>query len=429
MDYEYVDMGSYHLHVIKTKKFKTVTVEVNFRRKVIKEEITVRNLLKSVLLSTNQNFKTERDLIKETENLYDLKLVSSNVRIGAYSNLSFKVRFLNEKYTEPSMNEYSVAFLMDILFHPDIAGHQFQSEEVIKNKKKLEKSIRKLKDSKLKYTLFQLLATTDHMPYSYNYYGDIDDLEHITPASLYEYYLSVLNEDYVDVFVVGDVDTVKVKSILKKYFKITTFKKEKNDLLIPEMSPRKRIKKMKELDVANQSQLTAFCTLNHLTDFERKYVLLVYNEMLGGSSNSLLFDTVREKNSYAYYVNSNAKAYDNLLLIYAGIESGNSENVLKLVKKTLNRINKGDFDDDILNNSKETLISSVQASMDSPTGIINTYYAKALVQSDDFDERMKKIQQVTREDVINFSKKVTLHTVYLLEGCSEEEKNEKVSIK
>ena len=46
-----------------------ITVEVNFRRPLKKEDITIRNLLKTVLLSSNQNFRTERNLIKETENL------------------------------------------------------------------------------------------------------------------------------------------------------------------------------------------------------------------------------------------------------------------------------------------------------------------------------------------------------------------------
>ena len=105
MNYEQINMGSYNLHIIKTKKFKTITVEVNFRRKLKKEEITIRNILKSVLLSTNNTFKKELDLIRETENLYDLKLISSNMRIGNYSNLSFKVRFLNETYTEESKKE------------------------------------------------------------------------------------------------------------------------------------------------------------------------------------------------------------------------------------------------------------------------------------------------------------------------------------
>ena len=421
MNYELIDMGSYHLHLIKTKKFKTITIEVNFRRKIIKEEITIRNLLKAVLLNTNKNYKTEREFIKETENLYDLKLISSNMRIGNYSNLSFKIRFLNETFTEPSMNEYSIAFLMDVLFNPDIIAQSFQKEEVEKCKKKIEKSIQKLKDNKLKYTLFKLLETTENKPYSYNSFGYIDDLEQITPENLYKYYKSMLNDDYVDVFIVGDIDSTIMKTLFKKYFKINTFKKEKNNILVSELEPRKRIKKIKEESTANASQLTALCTLNNLTEYERKYVLLVFNEILGGSSNSLLFDTVREKNSYAYYVNSSAKAYDNILLIYAGIEKGNSENVLKLIRKTLQNITKGEFETKLLESAKETLIASIKASTDSPTGIINTYFAKVLVNSDTFETRIAKIKQVKKEDIITISKKIALHTVYLLEGANKEE--------
>lgn len=424
MKYEQIDMGAYQLHVIQTKKFKTVTVEVNFRREVDKKEITTRNLLKSVLLNTTKNFKTERELIKETENLYDLKLISSNVRIGNYSNLSFKIRFLNEKYTEESMNEYSIAFLSEILFNPDVSENQFKKEEVQKCKNKLEKSIQKLYDNKLKYTLIKLLETTKDKPYSYSTYGDVADLERITPTSLYEYYQSVLRDDFVDIFVVGDIDASEVKKIFKKYFKLNTFKKVKNNILVEELIPRKRIKKIVEKDKANQSQLTLLCSLNNLSEFERKYTILVYNEILGGSSNSLLFDTVREKNSYAYYVNSNQKAYDNMLMIYSGIEPNNSENVLKLVRKTMLNISKGLFEDKVLENAKETIISSIKASTDSPAGIINTYYAKTLVESEIFEKRIENIKKVTKDDIMNLSKKVTMHTMYLLEGKNEEDTNE-----
>lgn len=421
MNYEQIDMGSYHLHVIKTTKFKTVTVEVNFRREIKKEEITIRNLLKTVLLSTNQNYKSERELIKETENLYDLKLISANTRIGNYSNLSFKIRFLNEKYTEPSMNEYSISFLMDVLFKPDIVDNHFMDENLKKAKNKLEKNIKNLSDNKLKYTLIKLLETTKDKAYSYNSYGYLEDFEKINSNNLYEYYKSILRDDYVDIFVVGDVDTAEIKGIFKKYFKANTFKKSKEDILVSEIEPRKRIKKVIEHDSANQSQLTLLCSLNRLTEFERKYVLLIYNEILGGSSNSLLFDTVREKNSYAYYVNSSAKAYDNILMIYSGIESGNADNVLKLIRKTLQKMEKGKFEDKILESSKETIIASIKASTDSPAGIINTYYAKVLVNSDDFDKRIENIRKVSKTDIMNIGKKIALHTMYLLEGESKEE--------
>lgn len=425
MNYEQINMGSYNLHIIKATKFKTITVEVNFRRKLKKEEITLRNLLKSILLYTTKDFKTEQELIRETENLYDLKLISSNMRIGNDSNLSFKVRFLNDKYTEKSMNEYSISFLMDVLFNPNVENDKFIAGDLKKCKSKLEKSIQKLSDNKLKYALIKLLESTKDMPYSYNSFGYIEDLEKITPNDLYKYYQSVLANDFVDVFVVGDIETNEIKELFKKYFKINTFKKYKKDILIDELTPRKRIKKITEEYEANQSQLTILCTMNHLTDFERKYVLLVYNEMLGGSSNSLLLDTVREKNSYAYYINSNQKAYDNILMIYSGIENGNSENVLKLIKKTLQDVSKGKFSDEVFNNSKETIIASIKASTDSPSGIINTYYARMLVNSDDFEKRIENIKKVTKEDIMAVSKKISMHTLYLLEGKKEGETDEK----
>lgn len=421
MNYECIDMGSYNLHIIKTNKFKTITVEIDFHRELNPQDITIRNLLKSVLLTSNNSFKTERELIKETENLYDLKLISSNTRIGNSANLAFKIRFLNEIYTEKDMNEYSIDFLFDILFNPYIINNKFDDEVVKKCKNKLAKSIKSLSDNKLKYTLFKLLETTKDKPYSYNSYGELDDLEKITPSNLYEYYKTLLTEEHIDVFVVGDVDSTQIKDIFRRKFKAKTFKKRTNNIIVPELKPRQRIKKITEKTNANQSQLTLLCSLNNLNEFERKYVLLIYNELLGGSSNSILFDTVREQNSYAYYINSIHKTYDNILMIYSGIESGNSEEVLKLIRKSLINITKGKFDETSLENAKKTIVSSIKASKDSPSGIINTYFAKVLVNSEEFEKRIENINKVTKEDIINLSKKVTMHTMYLLEGEQNED--------
>ena len=416
MNYECFNMGAYNLHIIKTKKFKTITVEVNFREKVNAKNITMRNVLKTVLLNTNSLYKTERDLIKETENLYDLKLISSNTRIGNYSNLSFKVRFLNEKFTEKDMNKYSIEFLLNIIFNPDIENNAFRKDVLSKCKLKLEKEINSLKDNKLKYTLFKLLETVKDKPYSFNSYGTLDELNRINTENLYEYYKHVIANNFIDVFVVGDVDANDIKNIFKQSFKANTFKKVNNDILVSELKPRQKIKKITLNDVANQSQLTLLCALNGLTEYERKYVMLVYNEMLGGSSNSILFDTVREKNSYAYYINSLAKTYDNILVIYSGIEADKEAEVVKLIKKTLQNISKGKFDEQLLKSSKETIISSIKASKDSPAGIINTYYAKELVNSLLFDERIENISKVSKEDIINISKKISIHTEYMLVG-------------
>ena len=46
MKYKNIDMGSYNLHLIKTKKFKTIAVRISFRNKIHKEDTTIRNILK-----------------------------------------------------------------------------------------------------------------------------------------------------------------------------------------------------------------------------------------------------------------------------------------------------------------------------------------------------------------------------------------------
>lgn len=421
MDYELIDMGAYNLHLIKTNRFKTITVEVDFRRLIKKDEITKRALLKDILLNSTKRYPTERDLIIESEDLYDLKLIASSSRIGNYTNISFKTRFLNEIYTEKGMNRKSIEFLMDILFNPNIQNDMFIPNIVTKCKKRIAKSIESLKDNKIKYTISKLLETAKDKPYSYNSYGYLDDLDNLDEKNMYKYYKSMINEDLIDIFVVGDINKDEIKDIIKNNFKANTFHKDKKDIIVKELETTKRIKTFKEVDKVNQSQLTILCSMHNITDYERKYVSKIYNEILGGSSSSMLFDTVREKNSYAYYINSEQKSYDNILLIYSGIEQGNSEEVTKLIKKTMIDIEKGKIDNTALDNAKQNMISALKSSLDSPTGIINSYYAKVLVNSDDIDTRIKKIKDVTYEDIINFANKIKIHTIYLLEGNKDEE--------
>ena len=62
MEYINKDLGSYHLHMIKTDKFKTIKVKVAFRRPIVKSEITIRNILANILVQTTNKYKTRRAL-------------------------------------------------------------------------------------------------------------------------------------------------------------------------------------------------------------------------------------------------------------------------------------------------------------------------------------------------------------------------------
>lgn len=418
MNLETINMGAYNLHIIKTKKFKTITIDVDFYSKIKKEEITKRNLLKMSLLDSSSNYKTERELIIESENLYDIKVSSSISRIGNFSNLSFQTKFLNEKFTEEGMNKESIIFFLDLIFNPYIKDNSFSNIE--KQKNKLRQQILSIKDNKVKYSVLKLMEKMKGKPYSYNTYGDIEDLNNITGKTLYEYYNKVLKEDQIDIFVLGDIDTSSIKEIFKEYFKVTTFKKENKNIVVPELEERKRLVRYREYDKVNQTQLLVLCSLNGLTDFERKYTIKLYNQLLGGSSNSILFETVREKNSYCYYINSSVKAYDNILIINSGVEGENVDKCIKLIKKCLKNIKEGKIKEEDIEASKNTIISAIKSSHDEPMGIINTYLSKILVGTDDEEVRIEKFQNLRKEDIIKVSKKVSLHTILTLEKKEEQ---------
>ena len=60
MKYTKKDLGSYNLHLIKTDKFKTVTVKVMFQSPIVKEEITKRNILSDILLQSSKKYPSNR---------------------------------------------------------------------------------------------------------------------------------------------------------------------------------------------------------------------------------------------------------------------------------------------------------------------------------------------------------------------------------
>ena len=421
MEYIKYELGAYNLNVIKTNNFKTVRVEVKFRNVVKKEEITLRNLLKMVLIESTKKFDTERKFVIESEELYDLKLSSTSSRVGNFTTLSFNLTFLNEEYTEKGLHNKSLDFLMEVLFNPNVSNNKFDSLSFNNCVNKLEKSIMGRKDNKTKYSIFALLQHMGDYAYSYDQYGYLSDLKNIDEAKLYEYYKKVLINDLVDVYVIGNVDSNEIREYFINNFKINSFKKEKTNALIDEVLPRKRVKVFKEEDAVNQTKIAIGLRFNDVSEYERKYVLYVYNEILGGSGNSLLFDTVREKNSLAYYINSIAQGYDNLLIIYTGIDKDRVDLGLKLIKKTIKDIEKGKFTSDMFNNAINMITSSLKLSLETQPSVINNYYAMNILNSDDINTRISKFEKVTKEDVINFSKKIKMDTIFLLEGDYNEE--------
>ena len=421
MEYRKIDKLSYNLHLIKTDKFKTIFFKFSFRDDIKKEDITFRNFLTEMLGSSCKNYPTNRLLSIRCEELYNLSYSLSNSRVGNSILTDITFSLIDPKYLGEDVLEDSISFMNEIIFNPNVENGKFDKKNFDITSYYLKEKIEEAQNNPNYYAENTLRSKMCHDNVaSLQVLGYLDDLEKITEENLYEYYKDFISKSVVDIFVVGDIDFYKIEKLIEKYIKIKIIKKPKKEMLNYFKSNRKRYQKIVEESNFNQSKLLIGCSINDLTLDEKNYTLVLYNMILGNSPESLLFKNVREKNSLAYNVSSNYFKNDNILLIKTGINASSFELAVKEIKKQMENIRKGNFSVEHLENSK-TLIKNLLNEFEDYQGSISEYYfALEYLNNDDKDTKIKKVDNITKEDIINVSKKVNIDTIYFLNEKSDE---------
>ena len=427
MKYTKIKNSCYNIHVIKTDKFKTITIQVNFKREVVKEEITARNMIVNMLCESNSIYKTQRELEIATEELYNLYYNSTNYMSGKYNVMALEFTFLNEKYTEKGMLNKSIDFIHNIIFKPNVKDDEFDLDSYNISYNVLKDKIGSIKENPNYYARVRMLEELENNSYiSYRSVGYMEDLDNLDNKKLYDYYKSILDSDIVDIFVIGDVNANQIEKAINEKFKDINKSRESSDShFITPKKYRKIIKKVKEKQHINQSKLLIGCKIDNMTDFELRYVLNVYSFILGGSPDSKLFKNVREKHSLCYHISSTAHPIYSLLTINAGINKKDYKKTLRLIKKEIKNMKNGKFSNDDIIKAKITYINSLKELEDNPSSILGLYSGIEYLNSDTIDDRLLKINKVTLNDVKTLATKIHMDTVYLLEGDIREKKTNK----
>lgn len=418
MEYKVYNCNSYRIHTIKTDKFKNCSMEIMFRNKLVKEEITANNMLVDMLMHSSKKYPKRRDVAIELENLYSASLRGFSTRLGNSIMLSFVLDFLNPKYCEEGYLNDVLSMPFEMLLNPNISDNEEfdqRSFNIIKNR--IKSDIESLKENAAKYAIRRSLSNMDDSsPSSYYMVGYMDDLESITPISLWDVYNNVLSNYVCDIYVIGNLDMEEVVSIIKKKFINRTIKQDKKELYV-DNKLRKKYIDIEEIGKYEQDSFVMIYNLDDLDTRERNFVIHLYNILLGsGGLTSKLYKYLREENSLCYNVSSMYQKYDNLLMIYSGIDAKDKDLCIKLVNKAMDEMINGEFSLDDLENAIKTVISSIKMSEDTQGGIINNYLFHDLDNLPLYEERIKEFKKVTKEDIMNVAKKVKLNTIYILKG-------------
>jgi len=416
MKYTKINMKNYNLHVIKTDKFKTISVKVNFKRLLKKEELTKRIMLIHTLTESTKKYPTKRDLEIETENLYNLSFYAETINSGRYGIISLNASFLNEKYTEKTMMEKSIEFLNEIIFRPNIINNNFEKNSFNLAKRYVKDEIDSLKDNPSRYSVYKAYeAVNPHNPALFNSVGYKEDLKQITSENLLEYYENFIDNDIVDIFVVGDIDVDNIKEIFEKNFII----KDRNSKSEKHLSLEKNIgdgKVVKEKLPINQGKLVVCYNFENLTDFENRYVSTIYSFILGGCSDSKLFKNIREKESLCYQIHSTYSGLSGLLTVFSGVDFDKMDSTIDLIEKEIDAMKRGEFTLDDIKKGIKIYTNSCIELLDSPNSIINLYCSTEYLGSALIPKKLEEVNKITKEDIVKFANKIHLNKIFELKG-------------
>ncbi|ADJ79212.1 insulinase family protein [Lactobacillus salivarius] len=408
-----------NLNIIPSKQFKTTRIFISFIKNIeSKKELAERALLANYLEMCSQNYPTQIDIARKLSQMYGASFGSSVDRRGNYQLINFSIDYIEGKYLVGNEDLFSevIEFLKEIIFNPLKVGENknFDEETFTRQKNNTITYLKSIKEDKQAYATAKLRKLYfDNEIQQVPSFGESEDVEKLTISDLMDAYQKMLNTDRVEIMISGDVNTDEVVN----KFSVLPFKAR--NISRVSMSYTQEIKQeiVTQIDEEplSQSKFDMAFRLPVVYRGDLHYAALVFNSLFGGSALSLLFTVVREKMSMAYYANSNFDPFRQLLVVQTGISYANKDKVQELILEQLERLKKGDFEDELLEQNKNNLISSYISRLDSQTSALLRAQSAALTGINvTIEEWLDNLQSVTKDDVMKVAKMVELQATYML---------------
>lgn len=410
------EKSGYKLHVVRTDKYKTNTLVLKMKAPLTKEDVTYRALLPYVLQSNTSKYPTTPELRSYLDDLYGAGFYVDVAKKGEYQIISFTIDIVNEKFLSDStpLLEKAFGLLSEVIFNPKKNGEAFDSKTVSNEIRSLKQRIQSISDDKMRYSATRLVEEMcKNEPYALEASGNLQDLETITPESLFAYYKKMLSEDEIDLYVIGDIDGSEVEALADKYVSL----QEREPVRLPRETG-KAVEKEKEI-IENSDVKQGKLNIGYRTQVaygdSDYYALQLFNGIFGGFSHSKLFINVREKASLAYYAASRLESHKGLLMVMAGIENANYKQALDIIHAQMKEMKQGNFSDEELAQTKAVVKNQLLETIDVSRGLVEILYHNVISGQDiSLDEWFAKTERTTKEEIIAVGQKIQLDTIYFL---------------
>jgi predicted Zn-dependent peptidase len=285
----------------------------------------------------------------------------------------------------------------------DIVRHsKFDEAEIEKEKGVVCEEISMVEDNP-EELVHELLCTTFYEgdPLAKPILGTQDSVRSFTRDRL----LAYMDKHYIPSNIViacaGKFDPDKLLDTLKDKFGSKTFGKTSENLSNTYASGSKFRSIEKDIEQVH----IALAMPGYSIDEEGQYPLFVFNNIIGGSMSSRLFQKIREEKGLAYTVYSYPSSYRSTgyFSLYAGTNEKQAEQVVKLMLDEMEDIRRNGVSKDELERSKNQLKGGYVLGQESTSGRMNAIGKSELLRGSVYTEEeiMGRIERVSMDDVMN----------------------------
>ena len=411
-----------NLHILKTDKFKTNLLAVFMLTDLNRENVTKNSLIPAVLRRGTTKLQTMKDIAIKLEDMYGSVLDASCDKMGDKQVLQFYVDSLANEYAldDTDILKESTELLCDVILSPKISNDEagnisFCEDYVAQEKETIRELINAKINDKGSYAMNRAIEEMcKEEPYGLYKFGYVEDLDSITAKDLYNHYKEVLATSEIHIYISGNVDETEIEEVLKNRFQEVhrNYKAMNNDSKVTNCLEAKVISEKQNV---NQGKLVLGYRLKDSNAVDDMYKMSLYSAVLGGTASSKLFMNVREKESLAYTVRSSYLKHKGIMMVNAGIEIDKYNKALECIKKEIADMRLGNISDEEINDAKVNLVTAYKSFNDKKSSIINLYMGQSyLGVVEDIETMIKKINDVTKEDVVEVANRLELEITYFL---------------
>ncbi|MBR2478983.1 MAG: insulinase family protein [Clostridia bacterium] len=404
---------------IKTERFKSARLTLSLTLPLDRDKTPVRSMLMSTGFLGTERYPDFRSVCSRAEELYAVDVSDFNLMRGDLQILGLTATMLGEDYMteEDRKNDFSILSGVFELFSEIVLRPLYRESDVETEKINRMNRIKARKNNAFGYAKLRFNKKMfEGEPSEQTLNGELGQLESICREDLVAGREELCRVSRAEFFYCGTEDAERIASLIKESFG-ACFEQASDTR---EQFVKRRADSVKEIEesgVYRQGNLLMGFRTGVVLDDPEFYAVELMNHIFGDGTSSKLFANVREKKSLCYFCASSYDEERGVIVVGAGIDNDDRTAAVEEILRQLDEIRRGNITDAELEAARESIENDCRAAEDHPSDYEDFARIERLFGGPrTIEEYRRGVLSVTREQIAEAARRITLDTVYFLKG-------------